>query len=113
MKFLVALIISALLAGCLGYQPDQRVVGNFKASSGEAIDIRHDGRIIFVSGGKQELIGLVTIAKDEPLSIHVIAPDTSPFVGTKIVFSSDRKEIKVEWPSAIVSLPKPTVFQKE
>jgi hypothetical protein len=113
MKIFVALIVSALLAGCLSYKPDQRVVGNFKALSGGAIDIRSDGRIIFVSGEKQELVGLVTIAREEPLSIHVIAPDTSPLVGTKIVFSSDRKEIKVAWQSAIVGSPRPTVFRKE
>ena len=94
-----ATLVMALLTACVGYQPDQRVVGSFEAPSGEVVVIRQDGRIFYVSGGKEEFLGLVTIDKEEPLSIRVIAPDTSRLVGTEITFSSNRRQITVEWPS--------------
>jgi len=112
MKVLATLIICALFGGCLSYKLDQRVVGHFEAPTGEAIDIRPDGWITYVTEKKVERVGLVSIGKEEPLTVHVIAPDTSPLVGTKMVFSGDRKEIVVEWESAIVGPPKPITFQK-
>lgn len=43
------------------------------------------------------MVGLVTIDQEEPLAIRVIAPDTSPLVGTKMTFSAERTRISVEW----------------
>ncbi len=109
------LLMSALvLGGCIGYQPDQRVVGVFRASSGEAVDIRSDGLIVYIANKKEELVGLVTIDRDDPLSIRVIAPDTSPLVGTTISFSSDRQSIRVEWQDwKRAGAARPREFKKE
>jgi hypothetical protein len=100
----------------LGYKPDQRVVGRFSAPGGEVVDIRSDGRITFVTGEGGELVGLVTVDEEEPLSVRVIAPDTSPLVGTKILFSPDRTRIRVEWAAwrpASTKGDKPTGFRRE
>lgn len=99
MKAVILLFIAAVLAGCSSYNPDQRVVGIFYATASEVLDIRPDGRIFYVAGGKKEFVGLVTIDQESPLSIRVIAPDTSPLVGTKIVFSEDQSRLMVEWPN--------------
>jgi hypothetical protein len=115
MRVLALVVICVALVGCFSYKPDQRVVGRFGAPAGEVVDIRSDGRIIFIVGGKEELVGLVTIDQEEPLSIRVIAPDTSPLVGTKIVFSADGTQISVEWSAWRGAGPKgerPTEFRK-
>lgn len=116
MRALAVFMICAGLAGCLSYKPDQRVVGRFRAATGEVLDIRPDNRIIFARGEKEELVGLVAIDGQEPLSIRVIAPDTSPLVGTHIVFSAEGTRISVEWPdwrNAGRESDRPTEFRKE
>ncbi len=116
MRLLAPIVICLALAGCVGYKPDQRVVGRFRAPAGEVVDIRSDGQIIFIGGGKKELVGLVTIDQEEPLAIRVIAPDTSPLVGTKITFLAERTRISVEWADWRDAGPKggrPTEFRKD
>jgi hypothetical protein len=114
MKALILLLFAVTLAGCVGYQPDKRVVGVFRAPAGEALDIKADGRIVYVAGGKEEFVGLVTIEQESPLSIRVFAPDTSPLVGTKIVFTEDRTQASVEWQDAKRSgSERPRTFQKK
>lgn len=116
MRVSALVVICVALAGCFSYKPDQRVLGRFRAPAGEVIDIRSDGRIIFIAGAKKESVGLATIDREEPLSIRVIAPDTSPLVGTKIVFSAEQTQISVEWSEWRGAGPKgerPTEFRKE
>lgn len=116
MKSLASIIFCLVLSGCLSYRPDQRVVGRFQAASSEMIDIRSHGTILFISEKKDELVGLVTISKEDPLSIHVIGPDTSRLVGTKIIFSADRSSIAVVWPDwqrMKHGVDRPTEFQKK
>jgi len=108
------LLVCVVLAGC--YQPDKRAVGHFEASSGESLDILPSGQIMFTAAEGKERVGLVTIVRDHPLTIRVIAPDTSPLIGTTIVFSADRREIFVEWRDyrqAGDGQSRPTRFQKE
>ena len=114
MKALISLLIAVVLSGCVGYKPDQRVVGVFRAPAGEALDIMPDGRIVYVAGGKAEFVGLVTIDHESPLSVRVIAPDTSPLVGTKIVFSEDRGQVSVEWQNwKRAGADRPRTFEKK
>jgi hypothetical protein len=101
MKIQTALIVCILLCGCISYNSDQRVVGRFKAPTGEVVVIRKDGLIVLQSDTKEERVGLVSISKNDPLTIHVLAPDTSPLVGTVIVFSENRNQIEVDWKSAV------------
>ena len=73
-----------------------------------------DGRIVYVAGGKEEFVGLVTIDQESPLSIRVIAPDTSPLVGTKIIFTEDRTQASVEWQDMKpAGTARPRTFQKK
>ena len=114
MKVGFLLSISVLLCACIGYRLDQRVVGRFEAAAGEAVVIRTDGRIHYVTAGKEEFVGLVTIDSEKPLSIRVIAPDTSPLVGTKITFSDDNRQIAVDWSPLQrpgMSANRPTAFR--
>lgn len=115
MKSVALFLICAALAGCLSYRPDQRVVGRFRAATGELLEIRSDGRIGFVAKGEEELVGLVTVDREEPLSIRVIAPDISPLVGTDIVFSADGTRISVAWADWRNPAPRdrPTEFRRE
>ena len=113
MRNLSLLLLLLLPLGCIMYYPDQRVVGNFRAATGEVIDINSDGRIMYISTDRRELVGLVSIDNVEPLSIRIIAPDTSPLIGTVIVFSQNRKEIKVKWMDFGDNVKRPTEFQKE
>ena len=96
-RFIVAVFACLLVAGCSSYLPDERVVGYFRAATGQAIDIRADGRIFYLHDEKQEFVGLVTVTRDTPLTIFVVAPDTSPYVGTVIKFYENRQRIEVEW----------------
>jgi hypothetical protein len=114
MKALISLLFAATLAGCVGYQPDQRVVGVFRAPAGEELDIKADGRIVYIAGGREEFVGLVTIDQESPLSIRVIAPDTSPLVGTKIIFTEGRTQASVEWQDARrAATVRPIEFRKK
>jgi hypothetical protein len=97
MKALSLILIAAVLGGCVGYRPDQRVVGTFVASGGETVEINPDGWIVYAFGKKVERVGLVSIAQEAPLTVRVIAPDTSPWIGSQIVFSADRSSLAVDW----------------
>lgn len=113
MRAALALVLAGLLSACVGYRGDQRVVGRFEAPAREVLVIQPDGKIFFENHGKREFIGLVTIDKEAPLSIRVIAPDISPFIGTRITFSDDRRHLAVEWPTwhrATASITHPVEF---
>lgn len=102
MRHLVLFIIyAAVLTGCVSYKPDPHLVGHYEAPTGEAIDIQLDGRIVYFFHDKVDFIGLMNVEKRKPVVIHVIAPDTSPLVDTKILFSADNTEIQVQWPTPI------------
>ena len=115
MKIAAVIMMCVAVAGCLSFTPDPRVIGSFKATAGEVVDIRSDGRIFFASEKREEFVGLATISTQVPLSIHVVGPDTSPLVGTKIVFSPDGRSIEVEWPKwrRTGDRARPSKFQKE
>ena len=115
MKPIVILSLLLLVAGCGRYQPDQRVIGRYQATGGEVLHIRSDGYIVFVREGKEEGVGLATVDEEEPLSVRVIAPDTSRLVGTKIVFNRDQSDIVVEWPKGgrAAQIVRPTAFHRE
>ena len=99
MRFTSAVVFLGLLTACVGYRVDQRVVGHFEGPAGEAVVIEPDGRIVYVSAGREEFVGLITIDQEVPLSIRVIAPETSPLIGTTITFSEQRRQITVQWPA--------------
>jgi hypothetical protein len=114
MKVALAFILTGLLTACVSYRSDPRVVGRFETPAGEALTIKPDGRIVYSGAGREEFVGLVTIGQEIPLSIRVIAPDTSPLVSTKISFSEDRRQIVVEWPAwqrASGTTRRPTTFE--
>ncbi len=114
----VVAILCCMLIGltaCTSHRPDARVVGYFQAPSGEAISIQSNGYVFFERKAGRERVGLASISRESPLSIHVVGPDISPLVGTQITFSSDRDEIAVEWPESLRPVDReawPTVFKK-
>lgn len=112
MKCFVTLLACFLVAGCSSWLPDERVVGNFAAASGDTVTIGADGRIFHERGGRKEFVGMVTVTRDTPLTIFVVAPDSSPLVGTVITFSGDRKTVSVEWHDALHRPPRSRQFQK-
>lgn len=95
------------------YIPDQRVVGYYQATTGEIIDIKPDGRIMYIKDNKNEIVGLVSINTEEPLSIRIIAPDTSPLIGTIIEFSENRKDIAIKWSNFGTNVIRPTDYHHE
>ncbi len=116
MRVFAPIVAVVALAGCAIYQPDQRVVGRFKAPTGEVVEIQPSGYMWFIDGAKKEMIGLVHIGREQPLTIRVVGPDTAPLVGTSIVFSADKRTITATWPSRVRTTPKgnrPTEFSVE
>ncbi|WP_221033322.1 hypothetical protein [Actomonas aquatica] len=97
MRILFAIALCVYWSGCVAYRPDQRVVGSFDAQRGESLIIGSDGRIYYVADGKEEFVGLVTVSRESPLTIRILGPDTSPLVGTEVVFSDDREFVSVDW----------------
>jgi hypothetical protein len=115
MRAAVAILMCVAVAGCLSFKADQRIVGRFTASDGEVLDISSDGWIQFVSPEKKEFVGLARVSTKSPLTIQVFGPDTSAFLGTKIVFSPDFKSIDIEWQDfrKEEGRNRPSKFQKE
>ncbi len=97
MRAAVVIVMFVAVAGCLSFKADQRIVGRFTASDGEVLDISSDGWIQFVSPERKEFVGLARVSTNAPLTLQVFGPDTSPFLGTQIVFSPDLKNIEIEW----------------
>jgi hypothetical protein len=112
MKGLILIIACCLLAGCSSWRPDERVVGHFVSAEGAVIDITSDGRIFYGHEGKNEYVGFVTVTRDTPLTIFVVAPDSSQFTGTVIVFSANRQILTVEWRDVLRQRARSTQFEK-
>lgn len=101
------------LGGCHLYRGDPRVVGTFRAVDAEEVSISADGAIQYAADQRHESVGLVTIERESPLTVVVIAPDTSPLVGSAFAFSADLKTVVVTWADARASATaRPTVFRK-
>lgn len=101
MRHLVFIIIyAAVLTGCVSHKPDPHLVGHYEAPTGEAIDIQLDGKIVYFFHDKVDFIGLLNVENRNPIVVHVIAPGAAPLVGTKILFSADKTEIQVQWPTS-------------
>lgn len=116
MRAVALCVICVASAGCLSYRTDQRVIGRFRAATGEVLDIRSDGWIHFVTRERDELVGLAAVDRDQPLSIRIIAPDTSPLVGTTITFWTGETRVTVDWADWRRLDPesdRPTEFRKE
>ena len=100
------------IAACSSWLPDARVVGHFVGDDAAAIDITADGRIFYDHAAKKEFVGMVTVTRDTPLTIFVVAPDSSPFTGTVITFSANRQTLQVEWCDVLRQRPRAMQFEK-
>lgn len=100
---IVFLLITALgFAGCVTPSADSRLVGAYVGQNSESLTILPDTSVYharIVAGREQRtLIGYAaTESSSEPGSLSIIAPDTSPFVGTKLQMSDDFRTITVRW----------------
>jgi hypothetical protein len=120
MRIGLIVFFSMLLTGCASHA----LVGNFRAKSGERLEIHWDGRILFRAQGAAVLVGrieqqdgvfeLMTRRDDQP---HVIMADyplpNCLCAGMRITYADDRGAVAVEWPSGFDKHDWPVVFTKE
>lgn len=103
-RFIILIVLSVLLglAGCVTPSADSRLVGTYVGDDAESLIILPDTRVYhsrFIEGREQRvLIGYAAVASSGPPgSLFIIAPDTSPFVGTSFQVSDDFRTITVRW----------------
>ena len=98
----IALLALLSLTGCVTPSADSRLVGTYLGKDSESLTILSDTRVYHtrvVEGRVQRvLIGYAAAASSSPPgSLRIIAPDTSPFIGTSLQVSDDFQMITVRW----------------
>lgn len=101
-RFLFITLLALLsLAGCVSPAADSRLVGTYVGKDSESLTILPDTRVYHtrvVEGRDQRvMIGYAAAASNPPGSLSIIAPDTSPFIGTSLQVSDDFHTITVRW----------------
>jgi hypothetical protein len=109
--------LTALLGivGCVAPSADSRLVGTYVGGDSESLVVLADTRVYHsrVLAGQEQrvLIGYAAAASSSPPgSLSIIAPDTSPFIGTSLQVSDDFQTITVHWQN--YADPKHTPGQK-
>lgn len=101
--FLIAALLALLsLMGCVTPSADSRLVGTYLGKDSESLTILPDTRVYHtrVAEGREYriMIGYAAAASSSPPgSLSIIAPDTSPFIGTHLQVSEDFRTITVSW----------------
>lgn len=100
----IVIALTALLSvvGCATPSADPRLVGTYVGEGSESLTILPNTRVYHtrLSGGQEHkvLIGYAaTTSGGRPGSLSIIAPDTSPFIGTALQVSDDFQMITVSW----------------
>lgn len=103
-RLFIIIALAALLSvvGCVTPSADSRLVGTYVGKESESLTILPDTRVYhsrFAGGQEQRvLIGYAAAASSSsPSSLSIIAPDTSPFIGTSLEVSDDFRTITVRW----------------
>src|SRR5262245_11482969 len=104
MPRLLLIALTALLnvVGCVTPSADSRLVGTYIGKESESLTILPDTRVYHtrLAGGQEQrvLIGYAAAASSSPPgSLSIIAPDTSPFIGTSLQVSDDCRTVTVRW----------------
>jgi hypothetical protein len=105
-RAIVIIALTALLSvfGCVTPSADSRLVGTYVGKESEFLTILPDTRVYharLVDGQEQRvLIGYAAAGSSTPPgSLFIIAPDTSPFIGTSLQMSDDFQTVTVRWQS--------------
>ena len=100
---LIALLALHSLTGCVSPSADSRLVGTYVGKDSESLTILPDTRVYHtrLAGGQEQrvMIGYAAAASSSspPGSFSIIAPDTSPFIGTSLQVSDDFRTVTVRW----------------
>jgi hypothetical protein len=101
--FIAIVLISLLgLGGCVTPSADSRLVGTYIGKGSESLTVLPDTRVYHtrVLDGREQrvLVGYAATASSSSAgSLSIIAPDTSPFIGTSLQVSDDFRTITVRW----------------
>lgn len=97
----IALIVVLGLAGCRAPSASPKVVGKYTATNAESLVFLPDTRVLhvrLVAGLEQQvMIGYASPVGGTPNTLSVIAPDTSPFVGTRFEIDTNFTKVTVHW----------------
>ena len=98
----IVLIAFVSLVGCITPAADSRSVGIYVGQDSESLTILPDTRNYHVRGVERReqriLIGYAAASSSSPPgSLPIIAPDTSPFIGTLLQVSDDFRAVTVRW----------------
>ncbi len=103
-RHFIAIALTALvsLVGCVTPSADSRLVGTYVGKDSESLTVMPDTRIYHsrISDGREQrlFVGYATATSSSPPgSLSIIAPDTSPFIGTSLQVSDDFQTVTVRW----------------
>jgi hypothetical protein len=103
-RYCIAFALMALLSlvGCVTPSADSRLLGTYFGKGSESLTVLPNTRVYHsrVLDGREQrvLVGYAAAASSSPPgSFSIIAPDTSPFIGTSLQVSDDFRTITVRW----------------
>ena len=97
------ILLSALpwLTGCITLRADPRLVGPYLGEESESLVFLADTAVLHlkVVDGREErfFLGYAAAHSSTLGSLSIIAPDTSPFIGTSFQVSDDFSRVTVDW----------------
>jgi len=97
----IALIAALGFVGCSAPSGNPKLVGTYVATNAESLVFLPDTRVLHVrvvDGREQRvLVGYTAFVSGASDTISIIAPDTSPFVGTRFQVDTNFTTITVDW----------------
>src|SRR6266540_6214431 len=97
----IALLAVLGFAGCSAPSANPKLVGTYIATNAESLVFLPDTRVLhvrLVEGREQRvLIGYANSVSGAPDILSVIAPDTSPFIGTRFEVDTNFTKVTVHW----------------
>src|SRR5262245_45925389 len=97
----IALIAALGLVGCSAPSANPRLVGTYVATNAESLVFLADTRVLHVrvvDGREQRVfVGYTASVSGAPDTLSIIAPDTSPFVGTRFHVGTNFTKVTVDW----------------
>lgn len=99
MRLRFLLSISVLLSGCSSFP--KQMVGQFDSRVGDFLVIKKDGSLYWSPPSKTDdklvFVGIVSPEKKDSLVAPLVVPSSSPFLYSKVTFSSDFTRVTVDW----------------
>jgi hypothetical protein len=101
----IVVVLAALLglAGCVTPSANPQLVGTHDGKESKSLVFLPDMRVLHVLSvaghEERDLLGYASTIRRTPDSLSIIAPDTSPFLGTSFRVSADFRTVTVHWRS--------------